>query len=197
MSVLLHLASGSAVRAQLLRQAGFDFTSGAAPFDEASVKGEELTAGKAPKDIALSLAEGKAKSARSNARYTLGCDQVLHHNGRILSKAETRDDAAAVLASLQGDQHELISAAVILRDGCLVWTCARSVHLSMVPLSHADIEDYLSKAWPVVSDAVGCYHLEGLGVRLFSRIEGDYFTVLGLPLLEILSFLRAEGAISP
>ncbi|MEL6914355.1 MAG: nucleoside triphosphate pyrophosphatase [Pseudomonadota bacterium] len=195
----LHLASGSRARRDLLRGAGLVFTAGPADVDEDAIKATCQKKDCDAAGTALALAREKASVASIPARdgYVLGCDQVLDLGGRLLSKATTRTDAFETLNALQGRPHRLQSAASIFGDGKEVWHTVSVATLTMHPFTPDALHTYLDATWPSVSDAVGCYHLEGRGVRLFSGIEGDFFTVLGLPLLEILAFLRREGGLGP
>ncbi|MEL6550783.1 MAG: Maf family protein [Pseudomonadota bacterium] len=196
-SSFLHLASGSVVRQELLRSSGLDITARAVSLDEEKIKQDAHIRALGFPEMAIELARRKAAAAEPTARFVLGCDQLLDVEGRLISKVETREAAAEVLQSLQGRTHRLLSAAVVFTAGSEVWSAVTEAKLSMHPLSAEDIDGYLAATWPEVGNSVGCYHLEGRGVRLFSRIEGDYFTILGLPLLELLSFLRAEGGLRP
>lgn len=189
------LASGSAIRQQLLRNAGVDFDVALPRVDEDTVKAALLAEQASPRDIADTLAELKARkiSDRSHGALVLGCDQVLAVEGEILSKPATRDAARAQLLHLRDRRHQLLSAAVICENGLPVWRHVGVVRLQMRAFSEAYLDSYLDRNWPSIGDAVGSYKLEEEGVRLFSRIEGDYFTVLGLPLLELLSYLTLRG----
>lgn len=193
----LVLASSSHARAGMLRNAGLDIEVHPARIDEETIK-ISMRAENAPaRDIADTLAEMKATqiSAKHQDMLVLGADQVLVHNGKLCSKATSREEAAEQLLSLRGDRHDLLSAAVIVRNGEPIWRHIGKASLHVRPFSDAFLESYLNAACPDILDAVGGYHLEGLGAQLFSRVEGDYFTVLGLPLLELLGFLRARGVL--
>lgn len=150
-----------------------------------------------PRDIADTLAEAKARkiSARHPGQLVLGCDQVLDHGGVCLSKPETPDDARTQLASLRGSTHRLLSAAVIYRDGEPLWRHVGTVRLTMRAFSDDYLDGYVARNWDSIRNSVGAYKLEEEGVRLFTRIDGDYFTVLGLPLLELLAYLTLRGDI--
>ena len=147
--------------------------------------------------LPVMLAEMKARriSGRAGRVPVLGCDQMLVADGRWFDKPASREDARATLEALSGRRHELISAAVVTIDGARVWHAIGRARLTMRPLSPAFIEHYLDRAGEVVLGSVGAYQLEGLGAQLFSKVEGDYFTILGLPLIELLDFLRLRGVI--
>lgn len=194
----LILASGSAIRADLLRRSNVPFEIVLPQIDEDSIKQAMLAEGAAPRDIADALAEGKARkiSGRYPDCFVLGCDQVLEFEGSILSKAETRDDAIRQLTAMRGKRHALLSAAVIYDEGKPVWRHIGQVRLHMRELSDDFLKDYVDRNWDSIRHAVGCYKLEEEGPRLFTRIEGDHFNVLGLPLLELLSYLTLRGTLT-
>ena len=193
----LVLASSSAIRRQLLENAGLEIVVAAPRIDEAALTSALLADGAPPRDVADTLAEAKARkiSARHPGRLVLGCDQVLEHGGACLSKPETPDDARAHLAALRGSTHRLLSAAVIHRDGEPLWRHVGTARLTMRAFSDAYLDGYVSRNWDSIRHSVGAYKLEEEGVRLFTRIDGDYFTVLGLPLLELLAYLALRGDI--
>jgi septum formation protein len=148
-----------------------------------------------PRDIADALAEMKATkvSLKERTRLVLGCDQVLDLGGEILSKPATIEEARAQLQRLRGRTHDLLSAVVMCQDGAPIWRHVGRARLTVRAFSDAWLEDYLDRNWPDIAGCVGAYKLESEGVRLFSRIDGDYFTVLGLPLLDVLAFLTLRG----
>lgn len=189
------LASGSEIRAKLLRQAGVDHVVERPRVDEEMIKQAMLAETATPRDIADALAEIKARkvSDKHPGTLVLGCDQVLDHRGTLLSKPVDQDDALRQLTSLQGDRHSLISAAVICEDGKPIWRHIGQVRLRMRQVSDNYLSDYVTRNWDSIRHTVGCYKLEEEGVRLFSNIEGDYFHVLGMPLLELLNYLTLRG----
>ena len=192
------LASGSAIRTQLLRQAAVDHTVEVPRIDEAMIKESLVSEAASPRDIADTLAEMKARkiSEKHAGALVLGADQVLEHRGTLLSKPANPADAVDQLRSLRGDRHSLLSAAVICEDGKPIWRHVGQVRLRMRDASDAYIDDYVSRNWDSIRHAVGSYKLEEEGVRLFSHIDGDYFNVLGMPLLELLNYLTLRGDIA-
>ena len=196
MSVLV-LASASAARAAMLAAAGVETEIMPARIDEAAVRQAMLATGAAPRDLADKLAELKALriSARRPGRLVLGADQVLVLGGEVFDKAASRAEARRQLLTLRGRAHQLLSAAVVALDGAPIWRHVGAARLTMRPFSESFLDDYLDRIGDLALQAVGCYHLEGPGAQLFARVEGDHFTVLGLPLLEVLGFLRARGVL--
>lgn len=197
MSQELILASGSEIRQQLLRNAGLEFSVQPARVDEEMMRDALLADGASARDIADALAEMKARkvSDKMPGAMVVGCDQVLSFEKRLLSKPATPDEARAQLCEMRGKRHELLSAVVICEDGKPVWRHVGVVRMMMRRFSDAYLDDYIERNWDSIRHSVGAYKLEEEGVRLFSQIDGDYFTVLGLPLLDLMSYLGLRGVI--
>lgn len=188
----LILASQSRARKMLLANAGIDFEAVPADIDERAA--QKVSGLSAPGEIASLLAREKALfvSQQKPERYVIGADQTLALGDRLFSKPSGRTQAAEQLHALAGNRHELHSAVAVARDGKILFSDVAVAHMSMRSLSEAEVEAYLDQAAEAVTSSVGAYQLEGLGVHLFQRIEGDHFTILGLPLLSLLAFLRGE-----
>lgn len=194
----LILASGSKIRATLLRNAGVTFRVTTARIDETAVRAALTAEAATPRDVADALAEMKARkiAAKEQAALVIGCDQVLALGSDILSKPERPDDAIAQLTALRGQVHHLLSAAVIYAEGQPQWRHVGAVRMHMRDVSDDYIADYVGRNWEEIKFCVGSYQIEAEGVRLFHRIEGDYFNILGLPLLELLSYLTLRGTLA-
>jgi septum formation protein len=192
------LASGSKIRSDLLKQAMVPHEVQVARVDEEMIKTSLVSEGAPPRDIADALAQMKAAkvSERNPGALVIGCDQVLEHGGNIMSKPTSAENALAQLRALRGYRHTLLSAAVIYEDGKPLWRHIGVVRLRMRDASDAYLNDYVARNWESIQHAVGAYKLEEEGVRLFTRLDGDYFNVLGMPLLEILSYLTLRGDIA-
>lgn len=192
----LILASRSASRRAMLEAAGVPFETADARVDEGAAKaalGRER-----PRDLADALAELKAVkvSAREPDALVLGSDSLaVLDDGTVLDKPRDRDEARAHLLRMSGCRHDLVSAAVIAEGGRPVWRHVEAARMHVRALSYSFVEAYLDAEWPAISGCVGCYRLEGPGVQVFERIEGSWFTVLGLPLLPVLGYLRERGVV--
>ena len=185
------LASGSTIRRLLLENAGVAVTVTPARVDEDALRAALAAEGCSARDMADALAEAKARkvSGRSGSHITLGCDQILEHQGQIYTKADTKEGLRGQLLSLRGKTHLLWSAAVLYRDGQPLWRALDSAKMTMADFSDAYLDSYISRHGDLLLETVGGYMLEGEGSRLFSAIEGSYFTILGLPLLPVLQQL--------
>ncbi|MBV8973350.1 MAG: Maf-like protein [Sphingomonadaceae bacterium] len=195
---MITLASTSAARAAMLEAAGVTFTAVASGVDEEVVKLGMAAAKAPPDDVADALAEIKAVTvSRRLPGLVLGADQVLvTADGTLLDKPTDRAVAEAQLRQLAGTEHRLETAAVIAEDGRPVWRANESAKLTMRALSDAFVADYLDREGEAVLACVGCYRIEGLGAQLFTRVEGDPFVIQGLPLLEVLDYLRVRGELA-
>lgn len=194
-SQFLVLASGSKTRKKMLENAGIAITVSPPVVDEGAIKESLISEGVRARDIADALAEAKARTAayQHPDSMVLAADQILALDEKIFSKAKTREDAVAALKLLSGKKHKLVSAAVVYEQGQPVWRHVDEAVLTVRPLSDAFIDQYLDRLGDDAFWSVGCYQLEGLGAQLFEKIEGDYFTILGLPLLPLLDFLRRRS----
>jgi septum formation protein len=195
MATSIILASGSEIRASLLRNAMVPFTVVKARVDEDMIRQSLLLEQASPRDVADTLAELKAQrvAAKHPDALVIGCDQVLAQDRTIYTKPETPEHALEQLQSLRGQKHQLLSAAVIYGEGKPLWRHVGVVRLQMRDASDTYLRDYVDRNWESIRHSVGAYKLEEEGVRLFTRIDGDYFNVLGLPLLELLSYLTLRG----
>ena len=192
----LVLASSSATRASMLEAAGFSLTRDPPGVDEDAVKAAFRAEGADAAVCATALAEAKAEriSRRRKGALVVGADQMLECNGVWFDKPPDRDHARAQLIALRGKAHTLVTAACVFRDGQNLWHVVERARLTMRPFSDAFLDRYLGAVGDDVLGSVGAYRLEGLGAHLFSRVEGDFFTILGLPLIPLLEFLRGRGA---
>ncbi|WP_371416294.1 nucleoside triphosphate pyrophosphatase [Rubellimicrobium sp. CFH 75288] len=195
--VPLVLASGSATRAAMLRAAGVVFETMPVAVDEAALREALLAEGHDARAVADALAEMKAlrASARRPGALCLGADQVLSCDGTIHAKPDSPEAALDQLRALAGRTHRLHSAAVIAEDGRPVWRAMGEARMTMGRRSEAWLQDYVRRHWESIRHSVGGYRIEEEGVRLFERVEGDHWTILGLPLLPLLNFLAARGSI--
>lgn len=197
----LILASGSAVRRKLLADAGLAFTAEDSRVDEDAIKAGFADSDRNTEDetdeLALKLAEAKALavSARNESALVIGADQILSCEGRRYDKPKSMEEARANLLAFRGRPHILHSGLVLVKDGGAVWNLTARATLTMREFSEEFLDAYLAEAGDRVMKSVGCYQLEGPGVQLFEKIEGDYFSILGLPLLPLLDELRRHGVV--
>lgn len=194
----LILASASASRRAMLDAAGVTHRAIPANVDEAGVKTALLGEGADARAIADALAELKARqvSAANPMPLVVGSDSIVTlADGHLLDKPVDRAAACAHLHAMAGTRITLVSAAVVAQAGTSVWRHVTTAHLWVRPLSDAFIEAYLDAEWPAIAGCVGCFRIEGLGAQLFTKLEGDHFTILGMPLLPLLDFLRVRGVI--
>lgn len=195
MATDLILASGSEIRAELLRNAGLSFEILPGRVDEAAIRAGLDAEQASPRDIADTLAEYKARKTgmKRPEALVLGCDQVAALGKTVLAKPETPEEARDQLTRLSGQTHQLLSAAVIYHQAEPIWRHVGVVHMTMRDLSAGYIDAYVARNWESIRHSVGAYKLEEEGVRLFTRVQGSYFDVLGLPMTELLSYLIARG----
>ena len=192
MSVIL--ASKSAARRAVLDGAGVSYEALVAGVDEDAVKASLLAEGAGPRDIADALAELKAiRVSRGRREFVIGSDQTLDLDGQLYDKADSVEAARERLKLLRGKTHRLHSAVVVAKEGAPIWREVVTASLTMREFSDAFLEAYLASEGPHALGSVGCYRLEGPGAQLFSKIEGDYFAILGLPLMGLLDLLRRHG----
>jgi septum formation protein len=192
--VPLLLASSSAIRRAMLDAAGVAHEVAPAGIDESAAKSKATD----PEQLALELAKAKAEavSAHRSDDWVIGSDSVVSVGGRLFDKPQSRDDAATHLRFFSGKPMRLTSAVALARGGAIDWSHCASATLHVRTLSEDFIADYLTREWPAVSYCVGVFRLEGPGVQLFDRIDGDHFTILGMPLLPLLGALRDRGIIA-
>lgn len=196
---ILTLASASAIRLQLLQAAGLQVLSRPARVDEETVRLSLMAEGALPRDVADTLAEMKARKvaeAADPAALVLGCDQVLAFGREVWAKPESPEDALHQLRRLRGQTHKLCSAAVLYEAARPVWRNVTEARLTMRDFSDAYLEGYVARNWDSIRHSVGGYKLEEEGVRLMAEVQGDHFTVLGLPLIPLLGYLGQRGFIA-
>ncbi len=190
------LASKSAARAAVLAGAGVIFDTAGSSVDEAAVKAGMLAERATAREVADALAELKAvKVSRGRPGLVIGADQTLELDGALFDKAESLGEARQRLQAMRGKVHKLHSAVVVAENGEAIWREVPAARMSMRPFTDDFLDGYLARVGPDVLSSVGCYQLEGEGVQLFDRIDGDYFTILGLPLIGLLDLLRRHGVL--
>lgn len=194
----LLLASASPIRLQLLRNAGLEVTAQPARIDEDTIRQALQAEAAPPRDIADALAEMKARklAEKHPDALVLGCDQILAFKGQVFGKPETPEEARRQLTGFRGQTHDLISAMVLYEAGKPIWRHMSEAKLTMRNLSDQYLDDYITRNWQAIGNSVGGYKLEEEGIRLFSNIEGDYFTILGLPLLPLIGYLGTRGFVA-
>lgn len=190
------LASGSAIRKQILKDAGIDFKVITKPVDEGSIKVAMLAEGSRIRDIADALAEVKAlKVSRVEPGLVIGADQIMEMDGELFDKPENLAAAKERLLFMRGKTHTLIGAVVICENGRPVWRHLSKTVLTMRSFSEAFLDDYIEAEGDALLKSVGAYRFEGRGAQLFSNVDGDFFSILGLSLLPVLDYLRERGAV--
>jgi septum formation protein len=192
----LILASGSAIRAEILKGAGTPFEIIRPDIDEDVIKRSALDAGRTLGETAQILADAKALAVTDPEAFVVGSDQILNFKGKGFDKPRTMTEARERLKTLQGKRHSLINAVSLARDGEIVFRNLEEPSLYMRAMTDAEIDAYLAEAGREILSSVGAYQVEALGGRLFDKIEGDYFAVLGLSLFPLLGYLRREGFLS-
>ena len=190
------LASQSYARRKILQDAGIVFQAIASNVDEQSEKTRLLAAGATPADIAVALARAKALDVSAHTpRWVIGADQTLEFAGATYDKVTSLTEARERLAMLSGQVHRLQTATAVARDGEIVWQKLATCRLTMRPISDAYLDSYLDRNMPGILSSVGCYQIEGEGVQLFEDMQGGFFDIMGLSVLELFSFLRGEGVL--
>jgi septum formation protein len=192
----LILASASVARAEMLRAAGVEFIIEPASIDETSIKREHRVAGKGPSACAMALAEAKARvvaEQHGEGALVIGADQILVAGDEWYDKPDDLVQAAAQLRRLRGREHILVTATCVMRGVSRLWQSVATPKLTMRWFGESFLAGYIEAEGDALLGSVGAYRLEGRGVQLFSRVEGDHFAILGLPLLELLEFLRGLG----
>lgn len=190
------LASASQIRRQILDDAGISYNVKTSHVDEASIKASMHQDGAKPRDIADALAEAKSiKVSRLEDGFVIGADQIMVMDDKIYDKPKDMDEARARLLSMRGKPHYLIGSVVICENGNPVWRHASKTILHVRDFSEAFLDEYLALEGEGVLSSVGAYKFEGRGAQLFTKVEGDFFSILGLSLLPVLDYLRLRGAI--
>lgn len=191
------LASGSQIRRQLMTDAGLDFEVIAKPVDEGAIKASMLAESARLQDIADALAEAKAmRVSRLEEGFVIGADQIMVMDQQLFDKPKTIDEARERLKLMRGKTHYLIGAVVICEGGQAVWRHMAKTKLTMRDFSDVFLDEYIDKEGDLLTKSVGAYRFEGLGAQLFSHVEGDFFSILGLSLLPVMDYLRTRGAIA-
>lgn len=194
---MIILASTSQIRASLLARAGVEFSSMAARVDEDAIRAALIAEGAGPRDMADSLAEAKAVkiSDKNPNAWVIGCDQILAFNGQIFSKPQDAGESLLQLRALRAQTHHLYSAVVIYHGGAPQWRHVGHARMTMHAVSDDMLSGYVARNWESIRHSVGGYKIEEEGIRLFSDIDGDIFTVQGLPLLPVLTYLAQRKVI--
>ncbi len=194
----LVLASSSPFRRLLMQNAGLDFVAQAAAIDERAIEAKLAAQNATPQIVALELAKAKALdvSARFPGAFVIGSDQTMSLGERVYHKPASLQEARENLLSLSGKTHHLNSGVAIVRDGEVIWHTVARAAMAVRPLSEDFVDRYLTRVGDAVMTSVGAYQLEGEGIRLFESIDGDYFAILGLPMLPLLKALREVGAVN-
>ena len=195
---LLCLASASQSRQTMLMNAGLKFDIMPAHIDEEIILKNMQQENNSVEEIAYQLAKEKSLyiSKECQEKYVIGSDQILSLDNKSFSKAKNREEAKDKLLELQGKTHQLTSSVCVSKDNKIIWQTTDTATLKIKSLDESAIDHYITKAGDDVYNCVGCYALEGVGIQLFEEIKGDYFTILGMPLLPLLNFLESEGLIS-
>lgn len=191
------LASGSQIRRQIMEQAGLEFEVIVRPVDEAAIKSAMLAEGAVIRDIADALAEAKSRRvSQGEAGLVIGADQIMEMDGQLFDKPADLEAARERLLQMRGKTHHLIGAVVICENGAPVWRKLSKTSLTVREFSDGFLDDYIKAEGELLTKSVGAYRFEGRGAQLFSKVEGDFFSILGLSLLPVLDYLRERGAIS-
>jgi len=191
------LASGSQIRRQLMTDAGLEFEVIVKPVDEAAIKEAMLAESARLRDIADALAEAKSmRVSRLEQGLVIGADQIMVMDKQLFDKPKSIDEARERLKLMRGKTHYLIGAMVICENGNPIWRHMAKTKLTMREFTDDFLEDYIEKEGELLTKSVGAYRFEGLGAQLFSHVDGDFFSILGLSLLPVMDYLRTRGAIS-